>query len=141
MPKDSLPVEHLFTMTATTKGAANIPSGPQGSRVIVAVTGGAFKGPRIEGTVAEQPGGDWVTMRADGSLKLDVRLLLRTNDGASILMTYSGIGQPKDGNLSIRTAPQFETGDERYAWLNGVQAVGIGQRIEGGVTYEIYSLQ
>jgi hypothetical protein len=141
MAESSLPVEHLFTLNAKISGRHVIPNGPQGSRAVVGVNGGTFKGARLEGTVAESPGGDWVTSRADGSARLDVRLLLQTNDGANILMTYSGIGMMKDGAFSIRTAPQFETGDERYAWLNNVQAVGIGARTEGGVAYEIYALK
>ena len=34
-------------------------------------------------------------------------------------------------------APKFETSDERYAWLNAVQAVGKGQLGRGTVSYEI----
>ena len=44
----------------------------------------------------------------------------------------------------IRTAPKFEVGDERYAWLNDVQAVahGAGLQIEGepAVGYDVYAL-
>jgi hypothetical protein len=38
-------------------------------------------------------------------------------------------------------APLFETGDERYAWLNSIQAVGIGTAGAEGVDYDIYALQ
>jgi hypothetical protein len=84
------------------------------------------------------PGGDWVLARPDGSLLLDVRLVLETDDGAAIYMTYRGVA--KDGAAWIRTAPQFETGDERYAWLNSVQAVATGQSGGTSVTYEVYQL-
>jgi hypothetical protein len=105
------------------------------------VTGGTFEGPRLRGTVVT-PGGDWVTVRANGTVQLDVRLLLVTDDGASLLVQYKGIGTPGgDGTTSIRTAPLFETGDERYAWLNDVQAVGIGTSVKGSVTYEVYALR
>ena len=69
-----------------------------------------------------------MTVRADGSMKVDVRLVLRTHDGADILMTYSGIAT-RDGDAmrTVRTAPLFETGDERYSWLNLVQAVAHGR--------------
>lgn len=142
MAQTSLPVEHLFTLTATTGERSIIRGGPQGTRAVVNVTGGTFEGPKLRGTLAAGPGGDWVTSRADGSHRLDVRILLKTHDGADILMTYSGIGTPGEGGgpLSLRTAPQFETGDDRYAWLNRVQAVGIGQSAGGTVTYEVYAL-
>jgi Protein of unknown function (DUF3237) len=37
--------------------------------------------------------------------------------------------------------PLFETGDPRYAWLNGVQAIGVGGRERATVSYDIYALQ
>ena len=142
MAETSLPVEHLFTMTASTEISKTIGGamrgGPQGTRIVVAVTGGTFTGPKMKGIV-KGPGGDWVTMRDDGSVQLDVRLILETDDGAKILMQYKGIGL--EGAKKIRTAPLFETGDERYAWLNNVQAIGIGQSGDGSVTYDIYALQ
>ncbi len=136
----TLEAEHLFTITAYTGDRKVIQNGPAGTRVIVPVTGGTFEGEKLKGTVAEAPGGDWVTARPDGSVKLDVRLLLQTDDGAAILMTYLGIGVPGDDGLKIRSAPTFETGDEQYAWLNHVQAVGIGAPGEGSVRYEVYRL-
>jgi hypothetical protein len=140
MPESALPVEFLFKITATTANRTQIPNGPQGSRSIVAVTGGTFEGPKLKGTVVESPGGDWLTVRGDGSFRLDVRVILRTDDGAHILMTYSGIGTAGEGGARLRTAPQFETGDERYAWLNRIQAVGIGAPAQGSVAYDIYGL-
>ena len=104
------------------------------------VTGGEFEGPKVKGTIVP-PGGDWVHARRNRTLHLDVRLMLVTDDGESILMTYQGIGHPQeDGSLSIRTAPTFETGAEAYAWLNDVQAVGIGTAGADSVTYEVYAL-
>jgi hypothetical protein len=141
MAETSLPVEHLFTITAKLEGSTSIRFGPQGSRVIVGVTGGSFEGPRLRGKV-EPPGGDWVTRRDDGSVRLDVRLTLTTDDGAHILMTYNGIGLPTEsGGLAVKTAPLFETGDERYTWLNNIQAVGIGAPAGGSITYEVYALK
>jgi hypothetical protein len=67
---------------------------------------------------------------------------VRTEDGADIFITYNGIGVPRDGGgYDIRTAPLFQTGDERYAWLNNVQAVGIGSTIDGGVEHQIYAIK
>lgn len=141
MPETSLPVEHLFTITATTLAPQTIANGPQGTRAIVAVNGGRFEGPKLKGKVADAGGGDYLTVRADGSFKLDVRVVLLTDDGATILMTYNGVASRTDAGLALRTAPLFETGDERYAWLNRVQAVSIGSSGQGSVTYEVYALQ
>ena len=141
-PIEQIDVEFLFELTAEIGDASNgfIRNGPTGHRFIAPVSGGHFEGPRVKGTIVP-PGGDWVHSRPDRSAHLDVRLQLVTDDGQPILMTYQGIGIPNDEGLSIRTAPTFETGAEDYAWLNNVQAVGIGQSVTGSVTYRIYALQ
>ena len=134
---ESLPVEHLFTLAARVSRAATIVDGPAGTRVIVMCTGGEFEGPALKGTVVA-PSGDWVRLGADGSMRLDVRLLLRTDDGADILMTYSGVAT--DNGATVRAAALFETGDERYTWLNTIQAVAIGHSANGQVTYDVSRL-
>ena len=140
MPQTSLPVEHLFTVTAYTAPGVTIEGGPSGTRRIVAITGGTFEGARLRGKVADSPGGDWLLSRSDGGIRLDVRAVLQTDDGAAIYMPSAGIGVRQDDGFPLRTAPLFETGDERYAWLNNVQAVGIGTAGRGTVTYEVYAL-
>ena len=79
---------------------------------------------------------------ADGSVAVDARLVLRTDDGAAIAMTYQGRADrpPADGGV-ILTAPTFETDDDRYAWLNRVQAVGRGLREGSTLVYELYALR
>jgi hypothetical protein len=37
----------------------------------------------------------------------------------------------------FRTNPLFETGAERYAWLNDIVCVGSGYLIEGGIAYKV----
>lgn len=139
MSRTSIDVDYLFTMTAQVEMPphSNIAGGPHGTRLIVPVVGGSFEGPKLKGSVVP-PGGDWLTMRDDGFGKLDVRALLVTDDGASIYMTYNGIGNFVKGE--IRTAPLFETGDERYSWLNNVQAISLGTPGDGSVTYEVYAV-
>ena len=135
-------LEHLMSVSITLRPKSPvIPNGPQGTRVVAIVTGGTFEGPKLRGTV-DDSGGDWVTLRADGSIKLDVRALLHTHDGAEIFMHYEGIGlRQEDGSLKLATAPLFETGDERYAWLNHVQAVSAGASSGGVVTYEVFAVR
>jgi Protein of unknown function (DUF3237) len=137
MAETTLPVEHLFDVHLDVTIPSMIPGGPYGTRVTVQVDGGTFSGPRLNGTVVG-PSADWAVVRPDGTLKLDVRVLLRTDDGADIYMSYSGIGL--DGGARLRTAPQFETGDERYTWLNAVQAVGTGSSDGTAVDYQVYAL-
>ena len=144
MALDALPAEFIGTLTASTQEVDRpvVSRGPFGTKVVATVTGGTFIGPKINASLL--PGvaaGDWVTMLADGGFSLDVRLSFRTEDGADIYVTYTGFAKPNgDGTSSICTAPRFETGDERYAWLNGLFCVAIGATTDEGVRYEVYAI-
>jgi Protein of unknown function (DUF3237) len=132
--------EYLGTLRAETGTRTVIENGPQGTRTIVQVVGGRFEGPHLKASVLT-PAGDWITNRADGSYRLDVRLTLKTDDGAFILVTYNGIGQTTNAGASLRIAPLFETGDSRYLWLTRLQAIGVGERVGTTVKYDIYALK
>ena len=135
------PVDHVLTMIARTEKAILVPGTPHGTRGLVRVTGGEFNGGRMSGTIVAG-GADWFTARTDGSLRLDVRLLLACADGVGILLAYQGVGVPLgDGGFDIRIAALFEAPEGPYAWLNSVQGVGRGSLTDGGVRYEIYALQ
>lgn len=81
-------------------------------------------------------GGDWVLLRRDGVLQLDVRIMLETEDKQHIYMSYGGYrhgpkdvierlnkGETVDPSLYyFRATPYFETGSEKYARLNGICA-------------------
>jgi hypothetical protein len=138
MPLDALPVEFLFRLDAAVTEAVRLDGAPQGSRLIMGVAGGTVTGPSVKGRCVPGPGGEWATIRSDGSLKVDVKLLIETEDGAHIGMFYGGVMTNEEGGPRIRTAPVFETGDERYAWLNQVQAVGLGGPGGLGVAYDVY---
>lgn len=140
----ALPVRHLFTMECKVDAPApQVVSGPNGTRVIVSVSNGTVQGDRITGTVADGAGGDFAVFRPDGSLRLDVRLTLVTDDGARVYMTYNGVGTPVgDGTLSLRTAPTFEAPEGPYAFLNNVQAISIGSSnpATGDLRYDVYEV-
>lgn len=133
-------LEYLGSLRVETGTRSVVDNGPQGTRTIVQVVGGRFEGPRLKASV-QTPAGDWITNRPDGSYRLDVRLTLKTDDGALILVTYNGIGQTTDAGASLRMAPLFETGDARYVWLTRLQAVGVGERVGTAVKYDIYGLK
>ncbi len=149
---DELKTEFLFEMKAylDRDGAQPIGETPNGTRSVVYVTGGSFEGPELRGEVLPG-GGDWVVRRPDGVTVLDVRITLRTDDDALIYMQYRGLAhnlavRPGDaaegGERYFRTAPYFETSDERYTWLNRIIAVGVGgQQVEGGVGYRVYAVR
>ena len=121
-----------MTLRVRVSSPQNIGAVPHGSRLIVPLTGGDFNGPRLRGTVLPQGGADWLLLRADGILELELRLTLLTHDGALISMKSFGLrhgppdviaatarGETVDPALySFRTTPRFETGHLAYAFLN-----------------------
>jgi hypothetical protein len=126
---------------------------PGAYRRVGVVPSGVFDGERLSGQVLEG-GADWQNVRADGSTALDVRLVLKTFDGALIAMTYQGIrhgapdviarvekGEDVDpGDYYFRIAARFETAATEYAWLNNVVAIGIGQRRADGAVYSVFEV-
>ena len=145
--------KHLMTMALTVGGLQAIGATPAGNRRIGLVSGGAFKGERLRGTVL--PGGaDWLMDRSDGATTLDVRLALETEDKALIGMTYRGLrhgpaavmarinrGEKVDpSEYYFRTAIMFETAAANYAWLNRIFAIGTGDRLPEGPVYDIFEV-
>ncbi len=136
-----LKTELLFTMTADLEKGLDVGATPHGNRRIYYVTGGTFEGPKLKGEVLPG-GGDWLLLRPDGSGELDVRATLRTDDGELIYTTYRGIlrGAPDSPEFYFRSIPMYETGSEKYGWLNQIVAVGVGTLTPAGVSYQVYEV-
>jgi len=121
----------LMVLRLATSPIEEIGSTPEGTLTIFPVTGGSFEGERLRGKVLSG-GGDWVTVRSNGMMTLDLRIALETDDGSLIHMTFTGIRD--DANRYFRTVPRFETAAPRYAFLNRLLAVGTADiRPEGPV--------
>lgn len=117
----------------------NVGGGPKGSRVVIDVPAVRLTGERINAELATNDAADWATFSEDGKLaSLDVRLTLKTHDGAFIYVEYTGRMDVDAGLIAV--APTFETGSEEYAWINAVQAVAAGQvdMASGLLVYNIY---
>ena len=126
---------------------------PLGRRRIIHITGGSFSGARLSGRVLAG-GADWQVIRADGVADLDARYTLGTSDGALIYVRNRGYrhgpadiiqklaaGEQVDEKLYyMRTTPSFETGDERYAWLNRIVCVASGARRPAAVELEVFEI-
>jgi hypothetical protein len=122
------------------------------------VTGGWAKGPKINATVI-QPAADWIQSMPDGSRRLDVRLTLKTDDGALIYVSYNGVmintqasrdkqmrGEvvTSDDRYCI-TALTFRTSHPKYAWLAATQAIGKFLESKPGqgsyIKYDIFAVK
>jgi len=145
---------HLFTIKMKLPPTLELGDTPAGNRRVFTVSGGEFSGDRLRGEILPQGSSDLLLVRTDGAYQQDVRLILRTDDGALILMTYRGVryaspevtariarGEPvPPSDYYLRTAPFFETSSPRYTWLNKIVSVGIGERQHDGVTYDIFEI-
>jgi len=123
---------------------------PHGVRNIVPVTGGDFEGPRLRGRVIPG-GGDWLLLRSDAVLELDLRITLETDDRALIHMSFQGLrhgpadviaalgrGEVVDpARYYFRTVPRFETSVEKYAFLNRIIAVSVSETRPDGAVHRI----
>jgi hypothetical protein len=136
-----LDYEFLYKIDLLLEQGIDLGKTPVGTRVIYSVKGGTFEGPKLKGKV-RSIGGDWVLRLDSVTTKLDVRLLLETEDGQLISNTYTGfVHKNPDGTTYWRVTPIFETSSKKYAWLNYLVAVGIGKFREGGVSYEVYVIK
>ena len=143
--------ELLYRMSLEVAAPLDLGPTPQGRRLVFGFKAGRFAGPQLAGEVLTT-GGDWLIDRADGAMVLDVRRTLRTDDGHLIYAFYRGLlvaspavrqrmerGEPVGPDeMYFRTTPVFETGSEKYGWLNRIVAVGIGEATPTGVRLTVF---
>ncbi|MCP4751085.1 MAG: DUF3237 domain-containing protein [Proteobacteria bacterium] len=148
-----LKYEYLCDIEADLEEAIPIGATPHGVRMILGIKGGTVSGPKLNGEILPS-GADWVLMRPDGALELDVRAAMRTDDGELIYTYYRGVievdptvyeriqnGEDVDpSEYYFRTTPVYETGSEKYGWLNRIVAVGVGRLHPSKVFYKIFRI-
>ncbi len=153
-------VETEFLFEARVKlETMDVGPSPEGYRTIYLVKGGRFEGPKLKGEVVPDAGADWVRMRADGGFHLDVRFCLKTDDGALLYVSWHGrlhaaaedleyaadLSKPDDpagaDRYYFRAAPEFETADPRYAWLNNIVSVTKSRTGDGGVIHRVFEVK
>ena len=144
----------LMILRVTVATPQSIGAVPHGTRRTVPITGGGLEGPRLRGSVLPGGSADWLLLRADGVLELDLRATLRTDDGALISMKSFGLrhgppdvieamarGETVDpAAYYFRTTPRFDTADPAYAFLNHLITVASGDRRPEGPIYTIHEL-
>ncbi|WP_343713213.1 DUF3237 domain-containing protein [Inquilinus sp.] len=144
----------LFNISIALHPIHELGTTPAGERRVVPVSGGTFEGGRLAGEILPHGGSDLLLTRADGSFQQDVRLTLRTRDGALILMTYRGVRHAAPevsdriargeavgrSEYYLRIAPFFETASPAYAWLNRIIAIGLGERRPNGAAYDVFEI-
>ncbi|HSH08579.1 MAG TPA: DUF3237 domain-containing protein [Burkholderiales bacterium] len=126
---------------------------PLGRRRLDRLDKGHFRGPKIAAEVVSG-GMDLLLGGGDGALRPDVRLILKLDDGETLLVQYRGVRHgppevmqriaqgeavPRDAYY-LRTALVFETGSQKYDWMNRVVGVGVGRREPGAAIYEVFEV-
>ena len=139
----SIELVPLATATATLAPPIMLPGTPAGTRVIYEISDYRFEGERLAARQRGTCAADWLVVGPDGSATLDARVTLETHDGAVVLLQYGGrVDSTRGlGGGAIYAAFRFDTGDERYTWLNRMQAVAKGCLEGSRVSYEVYELR
>lgn len=143
----------LFTLRLIAGDMLAIGNTPSGSRRVGLVAQGRFDGDRLSGEILNG-GSDWQSLRTDGSVKIDVRLHLKTADAELITMRYEGIrsgpldvmsrldeGKTVDpADYYLRIVAMFETASSKHDWLNRIVAIGTGHRFNDGPVYNVFEV-
>ena len=111
-------------------------------------------------------GSDQVLLRDDDIATCDIRIVIETDDHATIHVAYQLVGYLGPGGVNrvvegvgddslgtedepflapLTISPRFQTASAQYAWLNEIQGIGFGrtQLIRSRfrrLTYDIYAL-
>ncbi|WP_228717953.1 DUF3237 domain-containing protein [Kitasatospora acidiphila] len=146
-------LESLATFDVRLEPVLDLGDSHWGRRRVINISGGTFEGARLAGVIL--PGGaDWQVLHPDGTASIDARHTLRTHDGAYLYLTTSGVrhgpsevlqrlaaGEEVDpAEYYFRLFCRFETGDDRYRWLNRTLAVASGARTAGAVRYAAFTI-
>jgi len=100
----------------------NVGESKRGTRRVIPITGGTFRGPKITGEVL--PGGeDWQLVRPDGDTELNARYLLKTDDGILIRVENKALmhtpAPGEEGGFYVRSVIDLEAPIESsYDYLN-----------------------
>jgi hypothetical protein len=113
--------DYGVTLDAILSGAVPVP--PQGVRFDFAFEGRAIG--RLSGKVR---GVDYVRMRADGRIDLDIRAIVETEDGGRIALAADGTAAPRAGEpiADLYENVTLGTPSAAYAWVNTRQIWAYG---------------
>jgi len=137
----------------------DVPAG--GSKGVVVVDSGIFRGPGLSGTVVPASGGDFATFRADGVVLLDARYMLIEDDGTPIYLHNRGFVWGRDPGVMprfsrvaageagvsvdpseyyFRTMTSFDAPHGKHEWLTRHAFIGAGARLKDGNVVHYYKV-
>ena len=113
--------DYGVTLDDALSGETRIPM--QGARIDV-----AFEG-RATGRLAGRLYGiDYLRIRADGRVDLNIHAVVETEDGHRIALAADGVVLPRPAEpiANLRENVELLTASEDYAWVNTRQVWGVG---------------
>ena len=127
--------DYGVSMDAILTGKEMVPL--QGARFDLAIAG------RSKGRIAGRAHGvDYLRVRADGRMELDLHLTVETDDGLRIALSGDGQAAPRNDNpkLDIFGNIRLYTAAKEYAWVNARQiwSVGTASLATGKIHVEAY---
>jgi hypothetical protein len=142
----------VYRLEATLSPPLELGDTARGRRRIVALTGGEFTGPDINGTLLPGASADWQIVLPDGTTLGDIRYTLQTKGGDLLYVQSRGIrhgraevlARPGNGEdvdaseYTFRTSARIETAAPALDWLNKGVFISVAGRLAGGVIYETY---
>jgi hypothetical protein len=155
---DQLPdprLTQVYRLAATVAKPLDVGDIARGHRRIVALTGGTFTGPEINGTLLPGSSADWQIVLADGTALGDIRYTLQTDAGDLLYVQSRGVrhgsaevlarlgrGEEVDASeYTFRTSTEIETAAPDLDWLNKGIFISVGARQASGVVYETYLVE
>lgn len=145
--------EHISRFSIDLPEGLDLGETPVGHRVVFDILGGRFEG-RLSGELLRS-GADWMLVDRDGTCRLDVREVLRLDDGSLAYIQLLGrLVLPQDvramtradraaldpSKYYFRVAPTYETSSAKYHWLNGIQAVAVCWLTATGIGGDLFEI-
>jgi len=124
-----------------------------GQRGFYQVARGVARGARFNGVVADD-GGDWATLRPDGVVEFDSRMMLRAEDGTLVYLRSRGVlriaqeqragfdpaGAIPQGAAYFGTTPYFDAPLGPHDWLTKAVFVGKGRFTETRAEIDVFEV-
>ena len=110
-------VEYGASANAVLSGQSPPPA--EGARFDVHFEG-PITGSKVKGTVK---GVDYLHIRADGRVQLDIHAEITTEDGGKIALAADGVGVPEEGSpiFQLRENVTLTTNHAEHSWVNPIQ--------------------
>ena len=123
-------------------------------RGFVGVRGGDVQGPRLNGRIVANSGGDWPTIKTDHTAHFDARYLIEADDGALIELRNRGIRHGRKDVLErlqrkeavdpseyyASVSPTFDAPEGPHDWLCRTMFVGKVDRKESRAVFDYWAV-